>query len=449
MFPDKKTKSSELFERSKRIFPGGNTRHPIVFHPYLIYASHGDGARIIDIEGISRIDFVNNFSAQIHGHSHPKIVEAIIEQAKKMTSGVLPTEVELDLAELLVERLPSLEKIRFCNSGTEAVMYTIKAARAFTGRSIIAKIEGAYHGQYDLVETSFQPTVENWGPDEEPARTATARNTPESILNEVVTLQFNEVEQTRRLIEKYADKLAAVLIDPIPARMGFVRGTSEYLNMIRDVTKKHGIVLIFDEVFSLRLGYNGSQGVVGVTPDLCAMGKIIGGGLPVGAFGGNNEIMSLYDNLDGGAKVSHGGTFTANPMTMSAGLAAMNLLTENAFFELDRQGKRLRKGLEEAKAVSGVRAIITGEGSMTSIVWGNKPFRNYREFCMSAGPHNSELAAHFHRHMLNNGVLIAPQGPFLGSTAMSDDDIDFACEKALLGFRRIVQEQARIFESEN
>ncbi len=439
-FPLSESKSAQLFERARHTMPGGNTRHMITFGPYIIYADRGEGCRLWDVDGNQYIDWVNNFSSHIHGHASPEIISALSEQLKGLMSCILPAEAELELAELLVDRFEGLEQVRFNNSGTEAVMVAIKAARAYTGRSKIMKTEGGYHGQYDLVETSFLPTPETWGDESCPSVLPFAKGTPQSLLDEVVVVQFNKTEATRELIREHADELAAVIIDPIPARLGFTRASKEYLEMLREETRRYGIVLIFDEVFCARAGYNGAQGEIGVIPDLTTLGKIIGGGLPVGAVGGTREVMSVFDNLAGPLKVSHSGTFTANSMTMVAGLTAMRMLTPEVFEKLAGQGKRLRDGLNREMEAAGFIGRANGEASMSSIQLFQQPANTYRDFVHQSGPGYLQRMLRLHRHMLNQGVLMATRGLMVGSTAMSDADIDETIEKSGQAFRSYVEE---------
>jgi glutamate-1-semialdehyde 2,1-aminomutase len=442
-YPDLTSRSAALFERARKTMPGGNTRHMITFAPYMVYAKRGEGCRLWDVDGNEFIDWVNNFSSQIHGHNPPQIVDALIGQLQDLMSCILPATAELELAELLVDRIPGIEKIRFNNSGTEAVMVAVKAARAFTDRGKILKTEGGYHGQYDLVETSFLPQPDTWGPEEKPSVLPFAPGTPQSLLDEVVVAPYNNVEVTRQLIRDYAAELAAVIVDPVPARLGFTRAEPEFLAMLREETRRHGIVLIFDEVFCARAGYHGAQGECGVTPDLTTMGKIIGGGLPVGAVGGSNDVMSVFDNLAGPLKVSHSGTFTANSLTMVAGLTAMRMLTQDVFARLAEQGDRLRNGLTEVMTATGFKGRVSGEASMTAIQFAERPLRNYRDLVRGSGPDYLQRMQRLHRHMMNQGVLMATRGMLIGSTVMNDSDIDETIEKAGRAFQSFLLEEER------
>lgn len=429
MFPSPDSRSAALFNRAAAVMPGANTRHMITFEPYIIYGEEGDGCRLKDVDGSIYIDWVNNFSTQIHGYNFPPIIEAVQKQLSKMTCCILPSEPEVELAELLVERMPGVDQVRFMNSGTEAVMVAIKGARALTGRSKIAKAEGGYHGQYDLVEASFLPTPENWGDEDAPAAPAFARGTPQSLLDQVVVFPFNDTARTLSILERSASDLACVIIDPIPARLGFSAARKEYLEALREFCSRKGIVLIFDEVFCNRASFHGAQGRVGVIPDMTAMGKIIGGGFPIGAVGGRRNVMSVFDNLAGPLKVSHSGTFTANPISMVAGVAAMRHLTPEVFERLERQGDRLRAGLGAKIEELGLDMRANGVASMTSLQFFREPAYSYREFHKKSGTGYLDRMRSLHRLMLQNGVLMATRGMMIGSTPMTDEDIDETVER--------------------
>jgi len=412
----------------------------VVSPPYPIYADHAEGCWITDVDGNRYIDFVNNFTALIHGHGRKEIVDVVSSQAHKLMSAILPCEAELKLAELLQERVPGIELVRFMNSGTEAVMIAVKAARAYTQRSKIAKMEGGYHGQYDLIEISHRPPPDKWGPADRPASVGHQFATPQSLLDEVVVMPTNDIETTRRLIRENASELAAVLIDPYRIHLGNIQPTVEYLQMLREETSKHGIVLIFDEVMCLRVGYHGRQGQVGITPDLTTMGKIIGGGLPVGGLGGTREMMSVFE-LDGmDVKIKHSGTFTANGMSMAAGYAGMSLLTPEVFAEMDRQGNHLREGLNAAIKEAGLSAHAVGEGSLSSVALTNKPVQNFRELAAMFTPEFLQRSMALQHTLLNEGVLTM-RGMFVASTPMTDDDIDFTIEAAGKAFHKLAAQK--------
>lgn len=397
--------SSTLFERARRVLPGGNTRTTVYMAPHPPYAARGQGAVIVDVEGTERLDFVNNYTALIHGHADPDINASVIRQLEDGVAFAMPTEHEVALAEVLVERIPSVERVRFTNSGTEAVMMAIKAARAYTGRPKIAKFNGCYHGSYDFAEVNTRPGRHLEGQDPETVPYSTG--TPQAVLDSVIVLPFNDIAGTERLIARHRNELAAVLIDPMPRSLGLYRADRAFLERLREITSAYGLVLIYDEVISLRADYGGMQAVLGVTPDLTTMGKIIGGGFPVGALGGSAEVMSVFDPTSGAPKAPHGGTFNANPVTMVAGLTAMGKLPHREFERIAALTQQLRAGAEEAMAEAGVEGQTTGHGSLFLIHLHRRPLADYRHSFDNADEQARTAAVH--RALLDQGVFITPQ----------------------------------------
>ena len=436
MFPDDHPGSRALFERALKVMPGGNSRHTVYFPPYPVYAAKGEGARVTDVDGVSRLDFINNYSSLIHGHCHPEVTAAITRQAATLQAVSLPTEAEIELAELLCARLPSIEQIRFANSGTEGVMMAIKAARGFTGRRLIAKVEGAYHGSDDTAAVSTYPHPSKWSdPDE--GRGVSEPGSGPGAAADVIILQMNDVEGGRRLIKRHGAELAAVLVDPLVKNLGYRPASPAFLEMLLEETRAAGALLIFDEVYSLRLGYGGAQEVLGVRADLTALGKIIGGGLPVGAVGGSAEIMTaVFDPRGGKAKVSHGGTYNANPLTMAAGAVSMRLFDRAAFDRLSGLGDRLRKGLAEAASAAGATARVTGAASIVGLFHMSGSGETFRDMAKARmeNPEAGRKAEHFFRHMLDNGVLMGAPGFFVLSTALTEADIDHVINEAHVAF---------------
>ena len=420
------SKSAKLWERAQGVLPGGNSRTTVYMAPRPIYAAEGSGCYIVDVDGDRRLDLLNNYTSLIHGHAHPAVTEAATRRLARGASFPLPTEEEIDLAALIAERVASVDHVRFTNSGSEAVMMAIKAARGFTGRSKIAKFEGAYHGSYDWAEVSLGSGADEWGPLDAPASVPYSKGTPRSVLDDVVVLPFNRTELAVARIEREAKHLAAVLIDPMPNRAGLIPARPDFLRAIREVTAAHGICLIFDEVISFRLGYRGAQGVFDVRPDLTSFGKIIGGGFPVGAVGGRAEVMSVFDPRGGKPRVPHGGTFNANPVTMAAGLAAMRLMDEKAFDRLDELGGKLRSGVEACLERAGVPGAVTGMGSLFRLHPAPRAFVDYR----SAVASKEETAAFdaLYRRLIDHGVLLAPTGLGCLSTAVGEAEIEYFLE---------------------
>ncbi|HWW49620.1 MAG TPA: aspartate aminotransferase family protein [Xanthobacteraceae bacterium] len=427
MYPDTKSQSQALHHRALASLPGGNTRTTVYMKPYPIYAARGEGCRVWDVDGAARIDCINNFTSLIHGHAHPVLVDAACRQIALGSAFGLPTESEIDLAELLAARLKSVEHVRFANSGTEAVMMALKAARAYTGRPKIAKCEGAYHGSYDYAEVSLDPTPEAWGRNA-PVSVPYAKGTPENVLADVVTIPFNDIDAAVSLIREHGPELGCVLVDPMPNRAGLVPADKAYLEALRDVTREVGALLIFDEVISFRLGYHGAQGLWDIDPDLTTLGKIIGGGFPVGAIAGKAEFMSVFDPSNGKPALPHGGTFSANPVTMRAGHASMELLDEAAFDRLDVIGDRVRDGINEAFRKHGVPGGAVGLGSLMKIHFTAREVRDYRTAYLTA--EESARQAMFNRGFLNRGILAAGYGLMALSTPMTDDDVELIVDAA-------------------
>jgi glutamate-1-semialdehyde 2,1-aminomutase len=421
------SKSAALFARAQAVLPGGNSRTTVYMAPYPPYAASGEGCWVTDVEGDRRLDCLNNYTALVHGHAHPAIVEAASRRLAQGASFPMPTPEEIDLAALLCERLPSAERVRFTNSGSEAVMIALKGARAFANRPKIAKFEGAYHGSYDYAEVSLASTPANWGSLSAPVSTPYSKGTPPAVLDDVIVLPFNHTEPAVARIEREANHLAAVLVDPVPNRVGLVPARVEFLKGLREVTRRHGIVLIFDEVISFRVGYHGAQGAFGVTPDMTTLGKIIGGGFPVGAVAGTAEVMSVFDPTRGGPPLApHGGTFNANPVTMAAGLAAMRLLTPEAFARLDELGTKLRASLDECFKRAGVPGRVAGLGSLFRLHAVDRELTDYRSTRTTAA--EGERLAGIVRRLMEHGVLMSITGLGCLSTPMGEAELEALVE---------------------
>lgn len=429
-------RSDAAFTRARRVFPDGTARVTIERDPIPRYMSHGEGAFLIDVDGRRFLDLNGNFTTLIHGHAFPPVTEAVIRQLRNGSCFASPTEIEIALAELLCSRIPHLERIRFVNSGTEAVMFAIKAARAFTGRPGIAKIEGAFHGAYDWAEIGQHTTPDVWGDPDHPAATPAYRGTPGTVLGEVVILRFNDAEAARRRITQHAANLAAILIDPMPSRGGLIAPEPDFIAAVQDTARRHGILVISDEVLNLRQGYDGASVRYGITPDLFALGKIIGGGLPIGAIGGSRPVMAMFDAGTGRPALPQGGTFSANPLSMSAGLATMQALDRAAFDRLDRLGDGLRDGLRRSIARHGASFCVTGAASLFRIHPRAHPPRDYREAHL--GPKGAAMMNQVSRFFAANGIILPNAAAACLSTAMTEDDVQLVCDV----FDRFLDEQA-------
>jgi glutamate-1-semialdehyde 2,1-aminomutase len=394
-----------MYEKARACLPGGDTRTVTFFKPYPLFMSRGEGHSIYDVDGNAYVDFLNNYTVLVHGHAHPAIVAAATEQIAKGASFAAPTEHQYLLAEVICDRVKSVEQVRFCNSGTEATMNAIRAARLFTGKSKVAKIEGAYHGTHDLAEVSISPSLDHAGPAAQPKSVPQSRGIPKSILEEVIVVPFNNKEATEKLIRQHKDEIACVITEPILAAAGLIPQQEGYLAFLRDLTRKLGILLVFDEVVTFRLGPGGAQGIYGLEPDLTAFGKIIGGGFPVGAFGGSQEIMKIFSPQERGS-VSHSGTFNANPVTMAAGVACLKELTPEAIEHINSLGDSLRGGVDLAFERNGIKGKGTGLGSLTHIHFNSREIRDYR----AAEGGNFEAMALVHMELLERGINVPHRG---------------------------------------
>ncbi|WP_419840901.1 aspartate aminotransferase family protein [Candidatus Poriferisodalis sp.] len=416
--------SKALYARARRTITDGTSRTTLLRkgkHP--IYVDHGEGAWVTDVDGNRYLDCNNNFASIIIGHADPVIAGAVQARLARGTAFSLPTDAEIELAELLCERVESFELIRFCNSGTEAVMAALKAARAYTGRPNIIKAEGAYHGTYDHAEASLSPNPTNWGQAVAPATVPYSAGTPASVADEVTVISFNDIEGARDAIHRSGDRLAAVLLDVMPNRVGMPVIESEYVRAIRDATRAVGALLVLDEVISFRLGYGGAQTQLCVDPDITALAKIIGGGFPVGAVAGRRGPMEVFVRSGGGqAKVPSGGTFAANPITMAAGHAAMAQLDGNAFARLDAVGERVRCGLRTVIARAGLDWQVTGAGSLFRVHPHNRTIRNYRDAHLSSD--EAAQISEFGLRMQSHGVYFVAESLGCLNLATADSDVE-------------------------
>jgi len=432
--------SRAIHERAVAVMPGGTTRTTTYFDPYPLYIDRGEGCRVWDADGTERIDFLGNYTAMILGHAHPKVVEAIRRQATRGTGFAAANPIEVELATLLCERVPSLDAVRFCNSGTEATMFAMRLARAFTGRPKIARMEGGYHGTHDYAEVSTHPLVSEAGPPEAPIPRPDSTGTPDWVLEQTVVLPFNHPDAAEAIIRRHGSELAAVILEPIIGAGGVIPATLEFLQRLRQVTEELGILLIFDEVISFRVAPGGAQQLYGVTPDLTTLGKIIGGGLPVAAFGGRANVMELLDPRRE-PNIAQGGTYNGNPLGMAAGLATMTELTPDVYEDLNRKGARVCEQLTEVFASHGVAVQVNGAGSLLALHFTDKPVVDYRAVAAANKKRTRELFL----GLVNHGVLMAPRAMGALSTPMAEPDI----QEFIDAVDTVVAEQRPRWESEN
>jgi glutamate-1-semialdehyde 2,1-aminomutase len=387
-----------------------------------LYAAHASGCRITDIEGVERIDFANNMASLIHGHARPEIVAAVTDQLQLGSAYTMATEIEVEYAEYLCSRSPSFDQLRFVNSGTEAVMGSLKAARAFTGRSKIAKVEGTYHGLYDFAEVSQTASPTTWGSADAPASVPVAHGTPRSVLDDVVIIPLNDVERATSILSRHAGEIACVLLDVMPHRAGLIPADREFVSALAAWAAADGALIVCDEVITFRTTYGGAQQRYNLTPDITAMGKIIGGGFPVGAIAGRRDIMDMMNPHGENYLLPYSGTFSANPVTMAAGLTAMTLFDSGEIERVNRLGRLAIEQLEAVIGAKGYDASVSGSGSLFRIHMQADTPTNYRESFLS--PDSANRLKDFFDAMLDRGMLLVYSGTAAISTAMGEPDID-------------------------
>ncbi|MEI9413234.1 aspartate aminotransferase family protein [Mesorhizobium salmacidum] len=429
------TRSAILFERAKAVMPGGCSRNTILRKPHPIYVERGQGCYVYDVEGVRRIDFANNVASLIHGHAHAPIIAAVGKQLQKGTAFTVGTEVEIEYAEHMCGRNAAFEKIRFVNSGTEAVMASLKAARAFTHRPKIAKVEGAYHGLYDYAETSQTARPENWGQPERPLSVPVSQGTPQRALDDVVVIPFNDVPRALAILDAHRDELACVLIDLLPHRVGLIPAARDFVGALRRWTEQNGALLIFDEVVTFRSAVGGAQQWYDVQPDITALGKMIGGGFPIGGIAGRAEVMEVMNPLHRPAPFPLYGTFSANPVTMTAGHMAMKLYDREAVERLNALGDRARSMIGEVIKTADVPACVTGRGSIFRIHLSPDAPENYRQAYLP--PERAALLSAFVGHLFEGGLLMVETATGFLSTAMSERDIEEMADAVFAALHKI------------
>lgn len=414
------SRSSQLFARGQKVFPAGVSRATIDREPHPIYAARGEGAYLVDVDETRLLDLNNNFTTLLHGHGFQPVVEAVCELLATGSCFSNPTRHEIALAELLTSRIPAVERVRFVNTGTEAVMFAIKAARAFTGRSAIARFAGAYHGAYDWAEAGQN----GFDHGQDGGRNARLgyRGAPSEIASDVLVLDFNDTDSLDDAIAAQTNRIAAILIDPMPSRAGLLEPQPVFIERLMKVANRHGILIIADEVLNLRQSYAGASARYGLKPDLVVAGKIIGGGFPIGAIGGSAKVMSVFGGDSGSPIVSQGGTFSANPVSMVAGLKAMEAATPAVFDRLERQGDWLRAALSSVARKNGAAFSVTGAASLLRIHPRATPPTTYAEAAPT--PTDIVVMRALSRHFRANGILLPHDAAACLSAPMGGEELD-------------------------
>ncbi|MBB5174349.1 aspartate aminotransferase family protein [Texcoconibacillus texcoconensis] len=442
-----KENSKRCYEKAKEFLPGGVTANIKHFPPYPITMKRGEGAYIVDVDDNRYIDLLMGYGALALGHGHQKIKEAIEEQFQIDGTHLFgtPHEKEVSFAKRLQEHMPSLEKIRYTNSGTEATLLAVRLAYAYTGKKKIAKFEGHYHGGFEEVLYSITPTISEAGPGENPHPVPESSEIEAGTDEDTVILPFNQIEDCKNILRRYKDELAAVIVEPVQG--GFIPASRSFMKQLREVTKELGIVLIFDEVKTgFRTGLQGAQGFYNIKPDLTALGKVIGGGFPFGVVGGKDEIMmesspnkgkDLFDAQTAKQAANksdvlfHSGTYNGHPMILAAGHATLDVL-EHEYHDTEKRTNQFRKALEDMFSAYGYPMITVGTGTIFSVVLTEKErLINYRDFQKT----NLQLRKQFDYCMLREGVYTKPLNRYSMATVHGDDVI----ESILQSTERVLQ----------
>lgn len=421
--------SQQAFDEAKKVLPGGVNSPVRAFKSVGLtpmYIDRGSGSRIYDIDGNSFIDYVCSWGPLIMGHAHPKVVQALQDTAAKGTSFGAPTLLETQMAQLVAERVPSIDVVRMVNSGTEATMSAIRLARGYTGRSKIMKFEGSYHGHADSLLIKAGSGVATLGLPDSPG-------VPEGVATNTIAVPYNDLASVELAFERFGEEIAGVIVEPIAGNMGVVPPLPGFLEGLRSITEKYGSLLIFDEVMTgFRVDFHCAQGRFGITPDLTCLGKVIGGGLPVGAYGGKREIM---EHIAPSGPIYQAGTLSGNPLAMVAGYTTLSLLTPEVYDRLERLSAKLEAGFAANAKERGIPSTINRVGSMVCPFFTDSKVMNYD----TAKSSDIALFSKYFAAMLEQGINVAPsqfEGMFV-SGAHTEEDIDLTIEAHRLALQAL------------
>ncbi|RMF26860.1 MAG: glutamate-1-semialdehyde-2,1-aminomutase [Chloroflexi bacterium] len=424
------SRSQRLFEEAQQWLVGGVNSPVRAFKAVggtPLFISRGQGSRIYTAEGHELVDYVGSWGPLILGHAHPQVVAALKVAVEEGTSYGAPTEREIELARLIHQAMPAVEKVRFVNSGTEATMSALRLARAYTGRAKIVKFAGGYHGHADFLLVQAGSGVTTLG-------LPGSAGVPPSVVQDTLVAPYNDLEAVSSLFETFPDQIAAVIVEPVAGNMGVVPPVPGFLEGLRRLTQEHGALLIFDEVITgFRVAYGGAQALYGIQPDLTCLGKVIGGGLPVGAYGGRREVM---DHLAPLGPVYQAGTLSGNPLAMAAGIATLKVLAQPGTYErLEERAGQLAQGLEEAARQAGVPLQINRVGSMLTPFFTDRPVRDYT----SAKAADAGRYARFFWGLVNRGVYPPPSAfeSWFVSLAHTAVDVTYTIEVSRQALREV------------
>ncbi|MBU8848089.1 MAG: aspartate aminotransferase family protein [Desulfobacterales bacterium] len=404
--------SRERHEKLINYIPGGATRSLSYFKPYPIHIDYGQGAYVYTHEGHKLFDVTNAYGAIVHGHGDPDVVKAVQEGIEKGSQYSTPTQGQYLLAKLLCERIPGFDRVRFVNSGTEATLFALRTARAYTGKDKILKMTGGFHGTHDCVAASTKKNVITAG-------------IPNGMTEDMLEVPFNDPDALEKVVKENASELAAVIMEPFLGAGGVVLPGPGYLDHVRKVTADNNVLLIFDEIFSYRVHTGGCQALYGVIPDLTTVGKVVGGGLPIGVFGGKEEIMNIFCHEKTDKPLYHSGTFNGYETVMQAGYAALAKYDENAVAYVNKLGEHLQNGLLESFKSNGLNIQSNQIGSLLNLHFVNEPITTAEQVLESI----EQLHTLMHLSLLNKGIFTIPRGLFILSTVMTQQEIDHLVDK--------------------
>lgn len=442
-------KSAEYFAKASEVIPGGVTANIKYFDPHPLIMEKGKGSKLYDVDGNEYIDYLLCYGALILGHGHKQVLGAVTKQMVESGTTIFgtPHKLETTMAEKLVELYPSIEMVRYTNSGLEATLLAIRTAVAYTGKSKIAKYEGHYHGGYDQVLVSVNPDMEVAGEQTEPNAIGESRGLPDYYLENTIVLPFNDLKSTEKILRAHADELACIILEPIQS--GFIPADQEFMNGLRKITAELGILLIFDEVKTgFRLSLGGAQEIYEITPDITALGKVLGGGFPVGAVGGKKEIMMItsardgrdiltagIDNSNKQEPLYHSGTYNGHPTILAAGLATINELEKEGIMDgLFAMTYALREQLERVYKENGIIMQTIGEGSIFNIVLAEGPIKNYRDLEKA----NMQLRKEIDYELLKLGIYTKPLNRYSMSIVHTEEDIERTVKAHEEAIRRVL-----------